>query len=380
VSGASLVNLTVDLRDPQFDGSAFARALRAIETAGFTLERPVGAPPEPYLSWIDDEFGGFWSSEARAGCNLIARSQECFAGFAAFDVRDRPYFWLRGVARERGVGIFGPFGVAQEFRGGALGGLLLTAALGALRAQGYDRALIPAVGGDRLIQYYVTRAGAAVCERFERSALLERRYRTVVMASGNGSNFQSVIDGVAAGRLPLDLAALVSNRSDAYALERARAAGVPAIALVWDRRAQHRAEYDLALFEAIHREQPELLLLLGWMHMLDERFVAGFPDILNIHPAFLPLEPASDETAFPDGSVTPAFRGAHAVRDALAWGAAWVGASAHGITLEADRGPVFARKPLRVHSGEPQERVMERLHPLEHRVLASGILRWVYER
>jgi phosphoribosylglycinamide formyltransferase-1 len=198
--------------------------------------------------------------------------------------------------------------------------------------------------------------------------------------SGSGTNFQSVIDGVAAGTLPLDLALLVTNKSGAYAIERARSASIAAVALQWDRKAQSREQYDRGLFELIHREQPELLLLLGWMHVLPDRFCAEFPHMINIHPAFLPLDQAKDDVAFPDGSVTPAFRGAHAVRDAMAWGSTWIGASSHLVTLEADRGPVLVRKPLEIAPGEAEEAVMERLHPLEHRILAGGIMRWIYER
>jgi phosphoribosylglycinamide formyltransferase-1 len=116
------------------------------------------------------------------------------------------------------------------------------------------------------------------------------------------------------------------------------------------------------------------------MHLLPDTFVAAFPHTINIHPAFLPLDQRRDEVAFPDGTVTPAFRGARAVDDALAWGSRWVGASAHRVTLEADRGPVLVRKPLALEDGEGQSSIMERLHPLEHSVLAGGIMRWVYER
>jgi phosphoribosylglycinamide formyltransferase-1 len=173
---------------------------------------------------------------------------------------------------------------------------------------------------------------------------------------------------------------LLTNKTDAYALERARSAGIRAVPMPWDRQVQSRLQYDLQLREFVQREEPELLLLLGWMHLLDDAFIAAFPHIVNIHPAFLPLDQDRNEVGFPDGSVTPAFRGAHAVRDALAWGAQWVGASSHRVTLDADRGPVLVRKPLRLLEGDTEARIMERLHPLEHRMLAGGIMRWVYER
>lgn len=374
-----MVNLLVDLRSGQFEDEALARALRGIENAGFSFECTI-AGSDAFLAWIDQEFGGTWSSEASAGKSIVAKKGDRFAGFATYDPQGLRFSWLRGLGAQEDVGIFGPFGVGGEFRGEGLGPHLLVAALASLREAGYARALIPAVGHEKLIEYYGKHSGARIAERFEKARWHSRRYRTVVLASGSGTNFQSVIDGVAAGALPLDIALLVSNKSSAFALERARGASISALALPWDRKAQSREQYDAALFGAIEREQPDLLLLLGWMHVLPDRFCAEFPDMINIHPAFLPLDQSKDEVGFPDGAVTPVFRGAHAVRDALTWGSGWVGASSHLVTLEADRGPVLVRKPLAVYPGDTEETIMDRLHPLEHRMLAGGIMRWVYER
>ncbi len=105
--------------------------------------------------------------------------------------------WLDGLAREPGVGIFGPFGVAPEERGRGVGRALLARALDALREGGYFRAIVPAVGDERLAGYYAEHAGAEIAERFDRAALMRRRRRTLVLASGNGSNFAAVIDAVA---------------------------------------------------------------------------------------------------------------------------------------------------------------------------------------
>lgn len=374
-----MVNLLVDLQTPQFDEEALARALRGIEAAGFSADR-VAPGSGAYHAWIDDVFGGTWSSEAFPGKSVVAKKDDRFAGFAAYDPRGLRFSWLRGLGAQKDVGIFGPFGVAPEFRGSPIGPHLLVAALASLREEGYRRALIPAVGHEKLVEYYVKHSGSQIAERFEKAQWRRRKHRTVVLASGNGTNFQSVIDGVAAGTLPLDLAMLVSNKSSAHALERARTAGIPATALQWDRKAQPREDYDRSLFELVHREQPELLLLLGWMHVLSPEFVARFPEMINIHPAFLPLDQDLDEVTFPDGAVTPAFRGARAVQDALEFGSRWVGASSHMVTMEADRGPLLVRKPLALQPGDTVESIMERLHPLEHRMLAGGIMRWVYER
>jgi phosphoribosylglycinamide formyltransferase-1 len=365
-----LVNLVVDLRglrqaQPPFDNA-------------FVITN--AAQDDNLYAWIDYEFGGTWSSEAFAGKNIVAKKDDRFAGFATYDPRGLQFSWLRGLGAQEGVGIFGPFGVSGEFRGSGLGPALLQAALAGLREEGYARALIPAVGNDKLIAYYEKHAGAAIAERFDRSRWREKKWRTVVLASGQGTNFQAVINGVATGALPLNIAALVSNNPDAFALQRARAAHIPAISLPWERGTQLRPDYDAQLSEAVRRAEPDLVLLLGWMHLLDDRFIAEFPETINIHPAFLPLGEGANEVVFPDGTSGPAFRGARAVRDALAWGSRWTGATAHRITLHTDRGPVLVRKPLAINAGETEERVLARLHSIEHQVMREAIMRWVYER
>lgn len=379
-----MVNLAVELRDEKFGEDALARSLRTLGAAGFSIER-ASPGDDAFLAWIDEQFGGTWSSEAFAGKNVIAKRDATLAGFATYGVRGLPFSWLRGVGSEPDVGVFGPFGVAPAFRAirlgdQTLGSHLLIAALASLAQQGFTRALIPAVGHAKLIDYYHRHSGAKVVERFDKARWHRRTYRTVVLASGSGTNFQSVVDGVAAKTLPLDLAMLVSSKRNAYALERARNAAIPAIALQWDRKTQTREQYDAALLDAVQREMPDLILLLGWMHLLSDAFVAAFPHMINIHPAFLPLDQRKDEVGFPDGSVSPAFRGPRAVDDALAWGSRWTGASSHRVTLEADRGPVLVRKPMSIRQGDTFSAVMDRLHPLEHRVLSGGIMRWVYER
>jgi hypothetical protein len=233
-----MVNLLVDLRSGQFGAQALARALRSIESAGFSVERGHGSGA--FHAWIDEEFGGTWSSEAFAGNSVIAKSGDRFAGFATYDPHGLRYSWLRGLGAQDGVGIFGPFGVARMLRPSPIGPHLLVAALASLREAGYAQALIPAVGHEKLVEYYMKHSGAQVAERFEKARWRSRRYRTLVLASGSGTNFQSVIDGAAAGTVPLDLAMLVSNKSGAYALERARSAGIAAVALPWDRKAQSR--------------------------------------------------------------------------------------------------------------------------------------------
>jgi phosphoribosylglycinamide formyltransferase-1 len=341
----------------------------------------VEAADDRTLAWIDATFSATWSSEAAAGVNIVARCEDAPIGFATLDARGLNYRWLSGLARERDVGLFGPFGVAGEERKTGLGVFILRQALQALRERGYARALIPAVSGEGLLRYYADSVGAVVAEEFGRAALLAPRPRTVVMASGNGSNFQTIADASHDGSLPIEIVALVSNDARAYAIERARAAGVASVRVVeWRRKEEVRAQYDEQLLEAVRFEKPDLVLLLGWMHLLSDAFVAAFPEMLNLHPAFLPLDPSCDNVGLPDGTHIAAFRGPHAVHDALAAGSPWIGATVHRVTPATDRGPVLARKPLRVEAEEEEASVMERLHAVEHRLVKAAITRWLFER
>lgn len=372
-----MVNLLVDL-DERFGYDVGSQSRIRAERAGFDMQEHRGAP-EQTLAWIDDAFGGAWSGEANCGSNIVASSNGVPAGFATFEGADRRYAWLRGAALESGVCVFGPLGVDPTHRKKGLGTELLIASLVAMRLRGARRALIAAVGL-HLVPFYERAVGAQIVERFEPAAFTSNPVRTVVLASGNGSNFQAIADAVSQGSLPLNVTALVANRRDAFAIERARIAGIPSQVLEWPRVHETRAQYDARLLEAVAGERPELVLLLGWMHLLDSKFVDKFTELINLHPSFLPLDSRADSVGMPDGTTIRAFRGAHAVRDALAAGSAWVGASVHGVTSQTDRGPILVRKPLRVRPGEAEASVLERLHPIEHELIVRGVKRWLYQR
>lgn len=379
VRSREAANLIAPLADDRYDLTSVHFAVDALDLLFSVRASRFNRTPERLLAWIDAEFGGTWSSQAQAGGLWLAEDAAGPIGFAAFDTRGLRLPWLTRWEAEGDVGIFGPFGVVERARGGDVGRTLLIAALGALRERGYARALLPAVEGERLIAYFERETNAAVAERFPLEAW-PRRFRTTVLASGNGSNFQAVLDAAAAGALPLDVRALVVNKAGAYALERAAAAGVHAETVVWQRRSETREAYDRRVLAAVEQSEPELVLLLGWMHVLPEAFIARFGEMLNIHPAFLPLDPALDRVTMPDGIAIPAFRGAHAIDDALAAGAPWVGASVHRVGVAVDRGEVLARAPLRRLEGEDGPALMERVHAAEHRVLQTAIRRWAYER
>lgn len=370
-------NLVVEL-DERYDPARVAEEKTRLESAGYSVAVHHSAP-DRVLAWIDEEFGGAWSGEAYRGSNVVVSKDDRPVAFATVDPRGLRYAWLRGLASEPGFGVFGPFGVTREERGGILGESVLALALCELRALRYHRAVIAAVGDPSLVAYYAHHANAQKAEIFEPMAFVVRPPRTLILASGSGTNAQSVIDRVREG-LPLDLRAVISNKASAFVLERARNASIASEAVVWDRASQSRAQYDEHLLTRVAAYQPELILLLGWMHLLDARFVDAFPQLINIHPAFLPHDSSRDVVGMPDGTDIRAYRGAHAVADALKESSRWVGATAHAVTIETDRGPVLARKPLHVSEGEDERSVLARLHPIEHQVVESAIRRWLFER
>jgi phosphoribosylglycinamide formyltransferase 1 len=168
-----------------------------------------------------------------------------------------------------------------------------------------------------------------------------------VLVSGNGTNLQALIDAA------LPVTAVASNRKDAYALVRAREAGLPAATFSLDCHAD-RAERDLVLATWLEEHGVELVVLAGYMHLLTEPFLRRFPGrIVNVHPSLL-----------------PAFPGAHAIDDALAAGVETTGVTVHLVDEGLDTGPVLAQEEVPV---EPRETLVERIHAVEHRLLPEVV-------
>jgi phosphoribosylglycinamide formyltransferase-1 len=196
--------------------------------------------------------------------------------------------------------------------------------------------------------------------------------RTTILASGGGTNVQTVIDGIADGSLALDVRAVISNRADAFVLERAQRAGMRAVTLAWDRKTTTREAYDKRLLNLVVGTNPQLILLLGWMHVLSAECIDRFPSIINIHPAYLPLDPTADDVEMPDGTRIPVFRGGHAIADALAAGSKWYGASVHRVRHEIDRGEILERRALPLQAATEEE-ALAALRPIEREVLSAAL-------
>jgi phosphoribosylglycinamide formyltransferase-1 len=340
---------------------------------GYRLTR-VDHPDERLSAWIDWQFApSWWSSEARAGSAWFAETAGGeIAGFAAFGSRDRSAHWLQAYRDRPEVGLFGPYGVAEAHRKTGVGMALLTAALCGLAARA-PSALIPAVSGDRLIASYVQRADARVVDTYDYDL---RPARAVILASGSGTNAQAVIDDVQAGNTALTIAGVITNHANAGVRARAREAGIVEKALVWERGSETRAVYDARLIAAVARYEPDLVLLLGWMHLLPPAFLDRFPQTINLHPAFLPFASVEDQVTMPDGSVIPAFRGARAPEATIAANVPWGGVTVHRVTPATDRGDVLVRTPFALTPETTLERFREEIRPLEHAAVAKAIRRW----
>lgn len=177
----------------------------------------------------------------------------------------------------------------------------------------------------------------------------------VVLISGNGSNLQALIDA-SGNAYPTRIAAVISNRADAYGLERARRAGIPTEVLS-HRESQDRESYDHALAEQIDRYRPGLVVLAGFMRILSPGFVRHYQGrMLNIHPALL-----------------PDFRGLHTHLRALEAGVDEHGASVHFVTEELDGGPVIIQARVPVLADDNPETLAARVLRQEHRIYPRAV-------
>ncbi|MGY2684625.1 phosphoribosylglycinamide formyltransferase [Pseudomonas tolaasii] len=183
----------------------------------------------------------------------------------------------------------------------------------------------------------------------------------VVLLSGTGSNLQALIDSTRTGDSPVRIAAVVSNRSDAYGLQRARDAGIETRSL--DHKAfEGREAFDSALIELIDAFSPQLVVLAGFMRILSADFVRHYEGrLLNIHPSLLPK-----------------YKGMHTHQRALDAGDSEHGCSVHFVTEELDGGPLVVQAVVPVESADSAQTLAQRVHTQEHRIYPLAV-RWFAE-
>lgn len=179
--------------------------------------------------------------------------------------------------------------------------------------------------------------------------------RAVVLVSGSGTLLQALLDA-AESDYPADIVAVGSDRPDAGGLDRAERAGVPTfVVCVGD--CPDRAAWDVALTKMVGEYEPDLVVLAGFMKLVGPTFLARFGGrVINSHPALL-----------------PAFPGAHAVRDALAYGVKVTGCSIMLVDDGVDSGPVVAQQPVWVEQADTEETLHERIKVVERSLLVDVV-------
>lgn len=180
----------------------------------------------------------------------------------------------------------------------------------------------------------------------------------VVLISGTGSNLQAIIDQVKTGTLPARICAVISNREDAYGLERAREANIPT-QIIAHARYGDRESFDEALMQAIDECQPDLVILAGFMRILTDKFVNHYLGrLINIHPSLLPK-----------------YQGLNTHQRVLDAGDKEHGATVHYVTPQLDSGPVILQATVPVLENDTPEQLQQRVHEAEHRLYPEAIRR-----
>lgn len=181
--------------------------------------------------------------------------------------------------------------------------------------------------------------------------------RIAILASGRGSNMDAILAASADGRLDARVTLVVSDKPDAPALSKAQAAGVAATVALEPEPGESRADYDARLIEALQAEDPDLIVLAGFMRILTPAFCDAFTGrIINIHPALL-----------------PSFKGAHGIRDTLAGGASLAGCTTHFVTADLDGGPIILQAAVAIAADDDEDSLAARVLRLEHQLLPRTI-------
>ncbi|EHG22400.1 phosphoribosylglycinamide formyltransferase [Selenomonas infelix ATCC 43532] len=190
-----------------------------------------------------------------------------------------------------------------------------------------------------------------------------REEKLGILCSGRGSNLASIIEAIEREEIPAEIAVVIADKRDAYALERARAKGIPTVAVVYRDYAE-RADFERAMLDEMHAHGVTLVVLAGFMRMLSPVFVHAYTGrILNIHPALL-----------------PSFPGAHAHRDALAYGVKVSGCTVHFVDEGMDSGPIILQASVPVMEDDTEETLAARVLEQEHRIFPEAIKLYVEDR
>jgi phosphoribosylglycinamide formyltransferase 1 len=183
--------------------------------------------------------------------------------------------------------------------------------------------------------------------------------RIAVLASGRGSNFQSIIDGIKEGDIDGQIAALISDKPDAYALLRAKQNGIPTHVIARGECAG-KEEMNLKIREALDSHSPDLVVLAGYMRIITEELLAPYMHrIINIHPALL-----------------PSFPGLDGQKQAFEYGVKVSGCTVHFVDGGCDTGPVIEQTCVDIRDCKNADEVCEKILPFEHKAMRSVVAKF----
>jgi len=177
-----------------------------------------------------------------------------------------------------------------------------------------------------------------------------------VLASGRGSNFQSIIDASNRGEIPnANIKLLIVNKKNAYAIERAKKHNIPHYLV--ESKNKERTEFDFEILKILHVNKIDIIVLAGFMRILSTDFVNKYKNkIINIHPSLLPL-----------------FPGSHAHRDTIRAGVTESGCTVHFVDDGVDTGPVIIQKTVTIDKNETEETLANKILPLEHLIFPKAL-------
>ena len=180
-----------------------------------------------------------------------------------------------------------------------------------------------------------------------------------VVVSGRGSNLQSIIDHIAEGKLNVEIAVVVSDHKEAFALQRAAKAGIPT-AVVERKGCKDKAEFEDKIDAALRDKGAEVVVLAGFMRILTGHFISRWENkIINIHPALL-----------------PSFKGVDAQGQAVDYGVKIAGCTVHFVDEGTDTGPIILQKAVPVYDDDTEETLAARILIEEHKALPEAIQLW----
>lgn len=208
----------------------------------------------------------------------------------------------------------------------------------------------------------------------------------LISNKGTGSNLDAIIKSIESGVIKNGkIVAVVSNKSDAYGLIRAKRNNIPTVVMdlkEFIQKGKSRSEYDEILGKLLKKEyKADLVVLAGWMLILSSNFIKYFPmKTINLHPCLLP-DSDSDYIYLSDGTKMRAIRGSHtdeAVQFSLDQGYPVTGSTVHFITDKVDQGPVIIRSEVKIAKDDTVETLYKRMKKEEHKILPQAIA-WICE-